>query len=333
MRDINEKGRDLGGFSVNNVNEKEWTAGTSGNAQRQEAEYLHKRTTGRLWATLVALAVALSLVAAYDYSIFQRHNAQLTQLSGLVDAFAGMGKRLDTAEATLRAWTADRDSLFERLRKLDYKVNSDFRLARKHAEELTAQLEERVQDQIDEREYLVDARLSKVESNQEANGARLAQLQEEIANFRQEIAAVRRDTGRDLANLSQKQIQSQGKLEAIVHQLDRQRVDFEVAKNDTQELVPGISLRVLRTNVSYQRFEGWLWFLADQRTLWIENQGAQQPVMFRGKQGGEPYELVVTGVNKKGVVGYLLLPVSGSTPEGMAATAEARAIAAPPPAF
>ena len=43
---------------------------------------------------------------------------------------------------------------------------------------------------------------------------------------------------------------------------------------------------------------------------------------FLPKQGGEPIELVATNVNEKGVVGYLLLPVTGNTGHEAPAAAE-----------
>ena len=47
----------------------------------------------------------------------------------------------------------------------------------------------------------------------------------------------------------------------------------------------------------------------DQRTVWLKDQSAQEPVRFFRAEGGEPYELVVTAVTKKSVAGYLLAPV------------------------
>jgi hypothetical protein len=43
--------------------------------------------------------------------------------------------------------------------------------------------------------------------------------------------------------------------------------------------------------------------------LWLRDQTVHQPVRFFHKEAGEPYELVVTDVTKKFVIGYLLVPV------------------------
>lgn len=333
MAEMIEGRRDLGDFPVNDVKEKTWTAPTLGSAPRREEPYSDKRTPPGVLATLVILGVALAALAWYDYSVFQKHKIQLAELPGVSSSLTGMGKRMDGVESRLRAWAIDQDALVERVGKLDSKFTANLRLARKQTQELIAQVQTNMQQELNKRTQIIEARLSRFESDQQAERARLAQLQNDVANVRQEVAAVRGDTGRQLASLGQQQTQSQGKLEAIATQLERQRVDFELAKNETRELVPGISLHISHADASYQRFEGWLWFLPDRRTLWIVNQGAQEPVVFRSKQGGEPYELIVTGVNKRGVAGYLLVPVAGSSGTKESASVDNGVTAAARPAF
>ncbi len=333
MTEMNEGRRDLGDFPLNDMKEKAWTAPTFGGTPRREEPYSDRRTSRRVLATLVVLGVALAALAWYDYSVFQKHKIQLAELPGVVDSLTGMGKRVDGVESRLRAWAIDQDALVERVGKLDSKFSANLRLARRQTQELITQVQTNMQQELNKRTQIIEARLSRFESDQRTERAQLAQLQTEVAGVQQEVAAVRRDTSHQLASLGQQQTQSQGKLEAIASQLDRQRVDFEVAKNETRELVPGISLHVMRMDASYQRYEGWLWFLPDRRTLWIVNQGAQEPVVFRSKQGGEPYELIVTGVNKRSVAGYLLVPVAGSSGTKEAASVDNTVTAAARPAF
>jgi len=42
-----------------------------------------------------------------------------------------------------------------------------------------------------------------------------------------------------------------------------------LAKGQTKELVPGISLRIRGMNPAYQRYHGALWLLQDHRTVWF----------------------------------------------------------------
>lgn len=306
---------DSGRVPTRDTDEKGGIIRRVGNAQEQ-AERSVRGTPKALWMAVMALALALLGVTWYGHLALQKNDIPLSQLPGIQQLVAALGGRMDATEAKLRDLTANWDGLVHRVAELDRKVSSSLQVARKQTQELIAQAQERIQAEIDKRTQVIDARLARVESNQEAERERLAQLQEQLAkevgNVRQEVAAGREDTGRDLAGLHQQVDQSQPELHALARRLDRQRVDFELAKNVAEELVPGVSLTVTRTNVSYQRFEGYLWVLADRRTLWLPNVGAQQAVAFYSKEDGQPYELVVTGVKKDGVVGYLLVPAGGN---------------------
>lgn len=317
MLDTDRDGKSLGNYSI--LGGKTPTAESTVNVRQAEVAPSHGRS-GALWAVLTVLAVALAVVAGYDYSVFRRHNVQLAQLPGVVDSLTGVSKRLADSEAKLSAWSTQQDALGERVSRLETKVTASLHAARKQTQVMMAQFRE----ELNQRTQVIDARLSRVESANQAEHAELAKLQEQIIGARQEIASTRQEIdgvrSGELASLGQQETQSQKKLEAISNQLDRQRVDFEVAKNETRELVPGISLRILRTNASYQRFAGYVVFVPDSRTLWIPDQGVQQPLAFRRKEGGEPYELVVTGVNKRSVAGYMLIPTTA--PEGARALAE-----------
>ena len=86
------------------------------------------------------------------------------------------------------------------------------------------------------------------------------------------------DANRDLTGLHEQVVKNQDEMGRLAHQNDRQRVDIEAAKNRTQEIVPGISVRIVRTYVKDQSFDGWVWFSPDRQTIWVRGRGAQQPV-------------------------------------------------------
>ena len=189
------------------------------------------------------------------------------------------------------------------------------------AQERIAQAEGHLRAEMDKQARMTDARLTRVESDQAEQTARLAQVQDqlqkqarlqtEVAGLRQEMAGQQNATGQNLANLRDQVNRSQSGLDTLAHELNRQRVDFEAAKHSTMTLAPGVSLTVIRTDVSYQRFAGYVSLTTEGRTLWLPNEGAQEAVDFYSKQAKRPYDLVVTTVSKRGVVGYLLLPGDG----------------------
>ncbi len=287
------------------------TTGESGNTQ-PEVEPRRSRSTTALWGAVVALTVALVGLAGYGILTLQKHNIQLAELPSLQESLSLLGERLDATEAKLRTWAADWDALEVRLDKLNRKIAYNRELARKQAQDLVAQAQERMEAELAERDQTIDARFSLLESGQEAERTRLARLGEEIAN-------VRRQTGHDLGALHQQMARGERNLDALARQLERRRVDFELAKEQTSELAPGVSLRITKTDRRFQRVKGWLWLMPDRRTLWLRELGVQQPLVFYHKGSDQPNELVITRVAKDAVIGYLLLPAEQEVTVGATA--------------
>jgi len=93
-----------------------------------------------------------------------------------------------------------------------------------------------------------------------------------------------------------------------VHKPAVRTVRFNVSMNHSRELAPGISLGLTETDVPEQRVNGWMWLLAERRTIWLRNQDASEPVVFYGSQDGKRRELRITGVTPSSIEGYLTLP-------------------------
>ncbi len=286
------------------------------------------RPTARgLWWAVSVLSLALICVMGYVYLALRQNNISLSRLPGPQPVLAALGGRMSSAEASLHDLTANWAGLAERVDKLDHKISSTLAVARNQAQERMAQAEGHLRAEMDKQARMTDARLARVESDQAEQTARLAQVQDqlqkqaqlqtEVAGLRQEMAGQQNTTGQNLANLRDQVNRSQSGFDTLAHELNRQRVDFEAAKHSTMTLAPGVSLTVIRTDVSYQRFAGYVSLTGEGRTLWLPNGGAQEAVDFYSKQANRPYDLVVTTVSKRGVVGYLLLPAGGSpsTPE------------------
>jgi sortase A len=87
-----------------------------------------------------------------------------------------------------------------------------------------------------------------------------------------------------------------------------QRMTFEVSKNHSQQLSPGISLGVTGIEPADLRVNGWIWLMPDRRTIWLRDHSAHEPVVFYGYQDGKRRELVITRVTKNSITGYVLVP-------------------------
>jgi hypothetical protein len=255
-------------------------------------------TAGLLFLALIALG-------AYGYMTFEKHGLALELLPSLQESVSALQERVTTLEEQWAAWTADRDQMNQRMKAVEARVNRNLQQANRRSQELTAQLHQRMQAELDERTQRLEARLENLEIDRQLERAR-------VEGVEQQVAALRADTGRDLATVNDAVSRNERSLHELAQQLDRQRVDFELAENRTEEVAPGISLRVTSANVAYQRVNGWLWLLPDRRTLWVRNLQAQQALVFYLRGSEAPHELVIMQVTQGGVAGYLLIPANGT---------------------
>ncbi len=274
-----------------------------------------RRRVGKaMWGVVALLALALACGAWYVYPRMKSHNRQLGELPTLKHSLEGVGKAIEEAETRLTQWGNDRQALSQQIARLDARVTAGLQEARKQAQDL----QYRLQILIDERTRPMQERLARLETAQETERTRLAELQQELATARQqmapETAEVQDNAGRHVAAVEQRLWAgvdaNKRDLDAMARRLERRRINFELVKDRVQELAPGITIRITGTNVAYQRVTGWMWLLPDRRTLWLRGQGAQDALLFYDKQHGRRHELVITQVNRKGAVGYLLMPDS-----------------------
>ena len=289
-------------------NESEWSA-----ERPVGAESRHGGQSKTLWGLVVLLAVGLGALAYHGYHMVKNQDAQITQLFGSQGTLSTLGQRADAAESKLHDLAGGWQDVGQRVTKLEGRVAADARETRRYADTLMQQLHQQMTAEMDARTSTLDARLRQVESEQADQHAQMAQVE---ANLKQEISTVREENGRDLSGVRQQGETNARDVNALSHKFDQERIDFELAKGQNKELLPGIELRIRGMNPAYQRYHGALWLLQDRRTVWLRDQSVHEPVRFFHKDGGGPYELVVTDVTKKAVVGYLLAPVKSEAAAG-----------------
>jgi len=100
------------------------------------------------------------------------------------------------------------------------------------------------------------------------------------------------------------------KIDKLSDGIRRQRVDFAVTSNKTEQISPGLYLTINETNVRQQAVDGWLQIASDGHTVWILGQEAEKVLIFGKKKDPRPIALVFTHVEPNRVSGYLMLPQS-----------------------
>jgi hypothetical protein len=289
-------------------NENEWAMD-----QPEAYDYGARGKTIALWAVVVVLAGVLGALVYYGYRTVKTQDLRITHIFGDQGTVNTLSQRADAAESKLRGLADDWQGVGQRMMKLEGRVATDVKQSRSYAESLTQKLHQQMIAEMDARTSSLDDRLRKIESEQTAQNAQIAQVE---ANLKQDISSAREENGRDLSGLRQEQESNARDVSALSQKFDRRRVDFELAKGQVKELAPGISFRIRGTKSKHQQYQGTLVLARDNRTLWLRDQSADQPVRFFPRDGGDPYELVVTNVTKKDVAGYLLSPVKPSAASG-----------------
>lgn len=269
---------------------------------------VERSRTAPLWWAWACLVMLLAGASYYGYSTLQKANLSLSQIPDVLRSMNALQSRLGDAEAEIRNWAQNSGQLAARLNQLDHSMRADYRLARRHAETLTAQFHSQVQEELAQRSAVVDSRLNRLEGDQQAARERLEQLHQEIASAREEVATLRSETHGNLAALDQQVAGNGQRVDELTRRVEPRQVNFEAAKNRAQQVTEEISLKITGTDVGHQRYSGWIYFLPDRRTLWLRGQGVQRPVIFYSRGNPERYEVVVTSVNADSAVGFLLLP-------------------------
>ena len=80
------------------------------------------------------------------------------------------------------------------------------------------------------------------------------------------------------------------------------RTIFSVSTNHTQQLAPGVLIGLRETDVRSHRLTGWVWLSGEHRTIWIHD---RTPLRIYGALDRRTRVLVITGINRGSIVGYL----------------------------
>jgi sortase A len=86
---------------------------------------------------------------------------------------------------------------------------------------------------------------------------------------------------------------------------DGGRVGFEIPKDHSRQLAPGIWFGVTGTNVESHSVQGWMWLMPERKTIWLRDRSTEEPVVFYSARDGKRRELRVTKVMSGAVTGYL----------------------------
>jgi len=309
---------------------------------RQEYESdLHWERARRHHRVLSAVVILLILLMAgaawYAYPILGKHDVLLSHLPDVQKQVFSLGEQAKASDAKVDDWSSRQEELRSQLNQARGQLMARIDSAKKQAGDATAALTERMRSEIARQIDGMQTRLARLETSTTGDQTQIAQLRQELTQVRgqmsqqaQELATVRGDvdknsatSDRELAAVKTNQQHDRKDFDTYADKFAVKRVDFEVTKNHSTQVGPGIALEVNGTDVSYQRVNGSVLVMPERRTIWLRQLKVQDPVFLSSFEDGRTRELVITRVNKNGALGYVLVPAQDSA--NAAVTSQARA--------
>ena len=284
-----------------------------------------KRRHRILTTALILLAAALVGGAWYAYPLLKNHDLTLSQipttLTDVQKSVFSLGEQAKATDAKVDDWSTSQEELRGQLNRARGELMARVDSARKQASEASTALFERVRGEVATQMDSVKTQLARIETSRESDRQQIAQLQQELTQVRgqvqqqgRELASVQgrvdqnaNSTDREIAAVKTTQQRDRGDFDAYADKFAVKRVDFEVTKNHSTSVAPGISLQVNATDVSYQKVSGSV-LTPDNHTIWLRQLKVQEPVFLTSFADGRTRELVITRVNKTGALGYVLVP-------------------------
>jgi chromosome segregation ATPase len=298
--------------------------------QQQNAWAAHERRTKVLSVLLGVLIVFLAAAAWTTFPLWKEHKTALIAMPVLQNLSNALGGRMSSVEANINKMNSSLPALTARMDQLQANARANLQTARNQAQIIANQVGQRIRDDVTQGLERVQSRLSGVESNQKEAGERVTQLQEQVAGMQRELAAMRdnastasgkikelsdaqQSSSRDVLAMNERIGANQSTLSTIGNAMARERVEFQTQTGRAAQIGPDIVLTVERTNVGKQLFDGMLQIGPDARRVTIREQGIQKPVTFYTSGESRPMELVITGIAKNVVSGYLIMPAKVKT--------------------
>jgi DNA repair exonuclease SbcCD ATPase subunit len=289
--------------------------------QQLAEQQAHIRRTRILAAVLGILAFCVIGAIWLAYPTVKGQARSTGEILSLKNLTSAIGDRMSAAESQLSGWKAMLPDLSTRMDRIEGSVKSGLQTARSQAQAAATQVKQDMNRSLQR----VESRVAGVESVQREAHDSVAQLRQEVTGLKRELAAVQQEataagarlkelqdghqaTNADVSGVKQSVVSNQTAIASIANNLSRQRMEFQVPKNSTREIAPGINLTVYGIDVGKQQIDGVLRIVAESRSFSFHQQSIQKPVTFNLRGETRPTELVLTQAGKQAVSGYVLVP-------------------------
>ena len=269
------------------------------------------------FAVLLGLVLALALANFYairqtgqaHHRIDQVQRLFETRLTDMNEQVQVLGARANQASATL-------EQQLQETRRSVTTTAQRATTAERRAQQLVGQLEQEYRKQ----QLALASELGEVKLAASNTGEKVASVVADVGTVRGDVAQTRSDLEAARTELSSQLKSMRGdlgvqsgliatnarELAALRKLGERHYSEFTVAKTGRPHKVANIALILRKTDAKRNKFT--LDVLADDKKVEKKDKNLNEPVQFYVTRSRQPYELVVNGVTKDQIVGYLSIP-------------------------
>lgn len=298
--------------------------------ERYGEEPPRRRSRNWLWLAIAGLAGVVGYNTWQDSPRLKQYGSELTKLSGLQETTAEISTRLGEAEQKIDNLPLDLDTVKVQASRMERKLSAGLDQARKDLQDLSGRLRRDVQSSSAAQRQN-EARFERIEQTQRSQADRAeelaqqnAQLQQQVAGLNSRLSTVDQSLSREIAGARGASARETQELRSQLRQTsqrvtdyaNRPRTRFEASKGKTEQIAPGVLLHIANTDTSYRRFRGWLQLVDEGKILWLRDQSMLQTFPFYAGRSTLRHDLVITGLDKGGVTGYVIFPSRGESESG-----------------
>jgi hypothetical protein len=276
---------------------------------KEEASPVHgedKRGKPAWLFLTIPVILALALLGYY------LHQAQ-TQLEVLADELAVNKGHLDEVTVNLEESQEEIAGLNEGLETSRNQLASQNRRLNQY-KTLYSDLKDEQSQQTRELEAIDLEKANRTEVNALKNET--VQLQEKVNETDSNVAQIREQSNSNqnriaetqtlIASVQESVNSNTDEIDGVKRSLEREYYNFELQEKGGYMKVFEVSLKLRDTDRRKRQFD--MYLLADGKVIQKKDHSVNEPILFYVEAQKKPYEVVVTRVDEKLVVGYLSVP-------------------------
>jgi hypothetical protein len=253
--------------------------------------------------------------------------AMLAALAGLIWSFVLQGRLQDT-QAKLANSTQQYAALSDKIDDANERMKAQGEALAQSMGLTQKQLEDK-SDQLVLAQKAARAQTAKLAHEQQLTAQKVGAVQSDVSNVKTDVGGVKTDVANTKADLAATKTQltsvmgdegvmsgliatNKSELEELKHKGDRNYYEFTLRKGAPAENVGTIKLSLKKVDLKHSKFT--LLVSSDDKSVEKKDRTLDEPIQFYSGKNPALFEVVVNGIGKKTVTGYLSTPKSAPAP-------------------